>query len=343
MNQRYLKQVFFGIVAAGIFSGSAVLSFGQIGNSISGQVFGINRQPVSDVYVELRDEFSRTVSRSRTNGSGQYSFYRVPSGRFIVRVLPFGTEYEEQEQSVEITNFITPSGTGIPRILGATAEQRDFYLQLRKGSSPSAPASAVFVQEVPEQARKLFEAGAAELANKRTNEAYQRLKSALEIFPKYFAALELLGLEYVRAGHFDAARVLLLIAVDVNPRAYRSWHGLAVAANAQGSRDVARGAVEKSIEHNPSAPESLFLYGVLLRQAKEYTAAEKKLLKAKELSYGTMPDVHWELALLYANGMKRYKEASRELKSYLKARPDHKDSGNIKKLIAEFEAKAKTS
>jgi len=85
------------------------------------------------------------------------------------------------------------------------------------------------------------------------------------------------------------------------------------------------------------------LSGSLLRQAKEYEKAEKQLLKVRELAGDLMPDVHWELALLYGNGMKRYKEAAKELRAYLKARPDDKKAETIKKLIADFEEKAKSA
>ena len=56
-----------------------------------------------------------------------------------------------------------------------------------------------------------------------------------------------------------------------------------------------------------------------------------------------MPDVHWELALLYGKALKRYKDAAKELRLYLKARPDDKNAESIKKLIVDFEEKAKSA
>ena len=56
-------------------------------------------------------------------------------------------------------------------------------------------------------------------------------------------------------------------------------------------------------------------------------------------------DVHWELALLYGNGLNRYRDAARELKLFLKAKPDYADAEKkkVEKLIATFEEKAKSS
>ena len=312
-----------------------------LGNSISGYVFGLNRTPLENVYIDLAADFSGGSYRTRTNGSGQYSFNGLPPGRYRVRAMPLGTDYVEQEQYVEISNIVVGTGAG-RRITGMQNQQADFYLSPRRGVLPGV-TGAVFAQEVPDAAKRLYQSAVSDLNEKKKAEAYASLKSAIEVFPKYFDALELLGTEYVRDGYFDAARVLLSLAVEVNPRAYRSWHGLAISFNGLKDPNQALAAVEKSVEINPIAPESLLLLGALLRQAKRYNEAEKRLLKAKEFSDKPDPDVYWELALLYGNGMKKYKEAARELKAYLKAVPDHKDAEQLRKLITEFEERAKSS
>ena len=312
----------------------------QGGNSIGGHVFGLDRQPISDVHVELLDDLSRTIVRARTDASGRYTFFGLPPGRFKVRVMPYGTDYDEQEQDVEIVSFARGVGTE-QRLMGVSREQKDFYLRPRRGTNLEGAVEAVFFQEVPDKAKKLYETAMEDLQNKRTKEAYSSLKAALEIFPTYFAALEKLGTEYVKAGYHDAAQVLLTMAVGVNPRAYKSYHGLAIARYSQKNYSDALVAIEKALEINGAVPESLLLSGSLLRLAKRYPEAEKRLNKAKELSSGSMPDIHWELALLYGNGLGRYQEAAKELKLYLKARPDHKDAENIRKLIGEFEEKAR--
>ena len=319
-------------------------ALGQGGNSVSGHVFGADRRPLADLHVELLDDLNRTINRSKTNSSGRYFFYGLSSGRFRVRVMPLGTDYEEQEQDLEIVNFSrTSGGIGDSRTMGHESAQRDFYLVPRKTVSGLAAPSTIFAQDVPDKARDLYKAAITDLENKRTKEAYTSLKAAIEIFPKYFLALETLGIEYVKAGHFQAAEVLLSIAVGINPRAYKSWYGLAKSLDAEKKNAEALVAAEKSLELNARSAESFFLAGSLLRQAGKFPEAEKRLLKAKELFAGSVPDVHWELALLYGNGMKRYKEAARELKLYLKVMPDAKNAENIKKLILDFESKAKTT
>ena len=75
----------------------------QARNTISGHVFGESRRPVSDVHVELLNDLYSMVGRAKTDGSGHYAFPGIPQGNYKVRVLPYGTDYAEQSQDVNIT------------------------------------------------------------------------------------------------------------------------------------------------------------------------------------------------------------------------------------------------
>jgi hypothetical protein len=198
------------------------------GNTISGRVIGADRRPVPDINVELLDDFSRTIMHTRTNSSGFYSFSNMSEGRFIVRVMPFASDYEEQENTVEIINVTSVSATGISRTGGFAHEQSDFTLKLKKGAK-LLPPEAVFVQDVPSEAQALYDKALVDLSEKRGAQGQVNLRAAIEIFPKYYAALERLGIEYLRMQqpHTDrAAEILFKAAVDVNPadiRAGMAW------------------------------------------------------------------------------------------------------------------------
>jgi tetratricopeptide (TPR) repeat protein len=291
-----------------------------------------------ELVVELMDEYSRPLQRARTNGSGRYAFTGLSYGRFKIRVSPFGTDYEEQEREVEIVNF-SAAGSAGGRVSGSSSEQLDFTLRFRKGVDP-ATAGVIFAQSVPDGARKLYDQAIADLNNKKDAEGLAGLKAALEAFPTYYAALDRLGSEYARLGHYDAAKILLTMAVNENPRGAKTWYTLAYANYSLKSYEEAMKAVDKVLAINSSSAEALLLSGVLYRQSKKFEESEKRLFKARDISKDTLPQVHWELALLYGNNMNRYADAAKELKLFLKSQPDAKDSENIKKLIVKFEEKA---
>jgi tetratricopeptide (TPR) repeat protein len=332
------------LILFAVLSVSAV--YGQGGNTISGLIFGLNRLPMDNVEVELLDEYGRSFARTRTSGAGRYFFSGMRAGRYSIRATPYGTDYEEQTQDVEIVNITRQSQDGSIRTSAAANEQRDFYLRLRKGIV--VINGEIFAQEIPEAAKKLYEKAVSQLDDKKEAEGLQNLKLAIEAFPNYYLALEKLGTEYVKKGsagkqYYEAAQILLSKATEINPRAYRSWHGLAYSLYSLDKTNEALPAVQKALEIYPTWADALLLSGVLLRQSKKFDEAEKQLLKAKEVSKDTVPIIHWHLALLYGNDLKRYGDAAKELKLFLKAQPDTKDAEKIKEKIKELEAKAAQS
>ena len=342
MSKKYIRFLLFAglfavlpIVMPEAFSANA-----QGRNSISVQVYGHARQPLADIQVELLNDFGGNVRRGRTNAAGYIVFGGLPANNYKIRVRPYGTDYEEQEQLVEIINITRGDPvTGATITSGTQNEEREFYLRLRKGVDPLT-AGVVFVQDVPAKAKKLYEQALTDLDNKKQQEAFEKLKSALEIFPDYFQALDRLGTEYVRGGSYAPAAVLLEMAAKVNARSYNSWYMLAYSLHSLKRYDDASNAVEKALEV-AQEPGALLLSGVLLRRAKKFEDAEKRLLKAREGARDTMPVIHRELGFLYGYDLTRYAEAVKELKAYLKGSP--KDADDIRKLIAEFEEKGKLS
>lgn len=310
------------------------------GNTVSGQVTGFENRPIYDATVELLDDYQRTLKYTRTDGSGRYYFSGVPRGRFSVRVRSIEPEYEELTQDDEIQNITRPGANDNPYVTATDFKQMDFRLKVRKGFT--GVTAALFVQEgIPDTAKKRFDQAVKDLSEKKTQEGLTGLRSAIEIFPKYFAALDMLGTEYVKMKQFLASATLLQLAVEVNPRSYRSWYGLAYSFNALDMYVEAQKSVDKALELYAGAPDANLLAGVIYRSKKQPKEAEKFLLKAKETSKDTIPMANWHLAKLYAEDMKNYAEAAKELKAFLKKQPPSIDSEKIKQLIIDYEAKAK--
>ena len=313
----------------------------QAGNTISGYVFGNQRQPMPNVNVELTDDLMRTVGRVQTNSSGRYIFGNLTSGKYRVRVLPYETNYQEQIQEVEIINYSRQSSTGAISRGGLDNSQLDFYLRIKKGVNPTTINGTIFAQEIPKEARAKFDAGVANINLKKNREGLNDIKSAVEIFPDYYDALLLLGNEYIKLNYHQAAQALLTKAVEVNPKSYSGWYGLAYADYSLNQIPESSMAVTKAIDLNPESVDAILLNGILLKQQKKYDESLIQLKKAKELAKGSVPQINWQMALLYGNNLKDYAKAAEELELLLKVQPDSKDSEMIKKLIATFREKAK--
>ena len=288
-------------------------------NSITGYVYDDRRNPIPDLQVELLNDVDSVIQRTRTNNSGLYGFRRLTTGAFQIRVQPYGSTYVGQTQRVLLEQT-------------RAFEQVDFVLTKRSTGSATAVGRVVFVQEVPEDAKKQYERGSELLAKEQRNEAIASLEKAVEIFPDYFDALQLLGTEYVKDKEYERAVPLLTKAAEVNRQAHQSLYSLSVAQYNLKQIPEAVESMRRAIVLNHKSPTANLWLGMLLRQSGKLDEAEPYLKDADRLAESKSPDAHWQLALLY-NQLKRYTEAADHLEVFLKVQPDSKDKEMIQKLI----------
>lgn len=298
---------------------------------ITGQVFGENRRPLSDIYVELRNEVEAVLQRTKTNGSGAYSFNNLTSGRFSVRVRPFGTAYEEQIQDVEVVTVVGGRNVG-------DIQYKDFYLKARRDVASSTPTSneVVYVQEVPESAKRYYDKAIVDLAAGRVDNGVMGLEQAVKDFPTYFAALDRLGVEMLKKQRYSEAVDYFERSTAVNAKSSNGWYGLAFARYATNNIKGSIEAGAKAAELAPESSDINLMLGIALRRGRNYIDAERSMLKAKKLSRGLSADVSWNLALLYVYNIKNSRLAADELENYLKVKPDHPEAQRIKRLISQL-------
>jgi thioredoxin-like negative regulator of GroEL len=293
-------------------------------NSISGHVSNDEHVPLADIRVELLDQLDSVIRTVKTDGSGLFVFRKLSDGTFQVRVQTSGTNYVSQTKRVDLAR---------PHGFGAAFEELDFILITDRKTSSTAKPGVVFVQEVPEPARKQYQKG-TELLEKsdKRQEAFVALKSAIDIFPQYFDALEMLGTEQVKDSQYEAAIPLLTKALEVNSRAYASCFALGVAQYNLKQFQPAIESFKRAVLLNEKSINANLWLGIALRQTNRPEEAEAYLKRADVLADSKLPDAHWQLALLY-NQLKRFKEAADELEKFLKVQPDARDAELIKKLI----------
>ena len=146
----------------------------------------------------------------------------------------------------------------------------------------------------------------------------ETLKKAIEIFPPYFDALELLGTEYVKQQEYEPAIPVLTKAIEVNSRAYPSLYALSVAQYNLKQLPAAVESIRRAITLNQRSVNANLWLGILLRQSEKLDEAETYLNQADKLAESKSGEAHWQLALLF-NQLKRYKEAADQLELFLKS------------------------
>jgi len=300
----------------------------RVVNRIEGSVYDPNHNPIEDANVELLNDFGSLFARTRTTAVGKFVFLGMPTGRYVVRVIALDARLLPQSQDVLIEN--------------ATRSDDMVYLDFslrydkRKMSGNETPREIVFAQEVPPDAKKLFQEGIAEVGkNQETGKA--KFEESLRVFPEYFDALNWLGKVYSAQKDYEKAGSYLTKAVSVNPRSYSAQYGLAFSLYQLKKYKAALEPAKEATNLVSESVEGQLLYGTLLRILEQYPDAEKALKKANTLGNNTNSDVHWQLALLY-NRLNRNKDAVTELETFLKLVPDSPDKSKIQDLIAKLKA-----
>lgn len=305
---------------------------------IQGSVYDKQRNPLPDIEVELLNDLYQARGRARTDGSGRYQFAGLGDGRYSVRVYAFRYDLEDQTAEVEVKTLDLLGGEGTGFFT------QDFYLMPRKGGLADNELGVVFAQEVPSEATKLYERAVKDLTSKRTDEGVLGLHESIKVFPNYYLALHRLGRELFVVKKYKDAVPYFLKAVEINAKSATSLYYLGYSLNELGPefRRAAIRALNQAYLLAPSSVQVLFAYGKVLRAEKRLAESEKHLLQAKKLSRSPIPEIHKELAQLYANDLKNYKQAADELELYLKASSaGGEESRAVKKTIADLRAKAK--
>ena len=323
-----------------IFLGLSLVQNVSAANTIGGFIFDRGRTPLADIDVELLDEYYRLKQRIKTESSGRYEFSGLNDGNYTVRVYAFRYDLEDQSQYVEIKSISSIAGQA-----GSSYNPVDFYLQPKKGGLRDSELSVIFAQDVPRPAEQAYKKAIDDLSKKRDDEGFTGLQQALTIFPTYYVALQRYGQELFIRKQYGAATQVFMSAAEVNPKSAVPFYFAGYSLSKMGDKynRNAKIALDQALTLAPLSTPVLLLLGTVERRLGNLSEAEKHLLLAKKLSPTKVPEIQKELAQLYANDLKKYKEAADELEQYVKAsKLSDEDSTKTKQLIADLRQKAKT-
>src|SRR5262249_37148258 len=165
-------------------------------------------------------------------------------------------------------------------------------------------------------------------ANK-AEQALSSLKKAIEIFPDYYDALELLGIEYVKRSQHEAALPLLNHALELNKRGVKSQYGLGVAYLNLNRLGEAIEQLEAAAQLDLNNSNTYMMLGLAYGNSKFFDKSETAFKKALQLGGAEAAEAHFYLAGLY-NKQAKYRQARQELELLLKQSKTLKDPAQIR-------------
>jgi tetratricopeptide (TPR) repeat protein len=294
---------------------------------IMGRVSDPSGRPVQNVRVTLQNDVYSPLASDYTDASGRFTF-SASDGYFNVEIDPVGQPFERHRERFEIR-------TG-PFARGGDVIHLDIKLvPARSAGNKPAAAGVRFAQQVPEPARKEYERG-SRIMKDNANEGMAALRKAIELFPDYYDAMELLGTELVKAGTYAEAWPVLHHAVEVNPAGEGSQYALGVLYYRTGKHTDAVQALKAANALNAKSPNTALYLGLALLRSGDPVDAEIYLKRAYQMGATAVPDLHLALASIYIQA-KRNRDAAAQLKLLLKEVPNLRDRDKIKGLIEKLE------
>jgi len=173
---------------------------------INGQVrYAQGGRPAELVLVRLESFGGGIAGEFTTDRSGRFNFTGLASDLYIVSVRVAG--FKEVQQQVDLRTQLTD------------------YVQLQLISdtavsySSATKRTGVVDANIPSKALAEFERGRdAILQAKNPDEGIIHLENAVKIYPKYLAALLLLGTAYMDQQHWDKAETTLRQVLALEPK-----------------------------------------------------------------------------------------------------------------------------
>lgn len=301
---------------------------------IIGSVRDTAGRSVPNVRVLAIDENFQPIRTLFVDGGGQFFIRGLSPGRYQFRVETTGTPYQEYE-----TGWLELQAVRV-RPGGTENYPLDIVLKFKAVKTQDPRAEIIFAQTVPADARVQYERGAKSLREGQVEAGVAALQRALERFPEYFQALELLGKELVKAGQFEAAIPILLRAVQINPRGAASHYALGVAYLKLGQLELALRALNMAANFNPGNANAQMMLGIVHNQQNQLSDAETAFKKALQLGGTAAAEAHFYLASVYER-QQRFTAAAAALELYLKESKEIKDPAYFREIIRKLKIKAK--
>jgi len=169
--------------------------------------------------------------------------------------------------------------------------------------------------ETPKEARDAYDSALKSLRAGQSEEAIAAFKQAISVHPKYFRALNDLGVLYMKLKRYDEAAATLQRAIEIAPRVYYPQLNLAIVRTRQGKYKTAVELLERLHKDNPGLVQVMVPLADALMALNRLDEAEgylRSVLGDEKLDRQTSGDARYKHGLLL-NRKQRYDEAVKEL------------------------------
>lgn len=290
--------------------------------SISGKVVLPSGQPVGE---RARIVLSTMTSQGMvlyTDNSGGFGYAGLGEGVYTIEVSANSKVYETVFTEV--------------RLIRGTHVRVNIALRERVAEAGRPSGNVVSLGEldrnVPAAAKKEFEKATLLVNEGKLQEAIERYKRAIAIYPGYLMARNDLAAQYNKLKLWREAIEQLDAAIEINPKSFNPRLNMGIALVEQKKYVDAMEHLNLAVSIDSSSPAAHLYLGIASVETDELPAAERELSAALTLGGVEYSVVHFYKAQVHLKKGER-DGAIRELKTYLKESPTGERAANARQLL----------
>lgn len=281
-------------------------------------------RPVMIRLASMRGELTTT-----SNGNGSFQFRGLTGGRYVVSV-DAGETYATATQSIDIPH----SGGTMARV----GQTYSVQLYLRPKGGASVAPGVVSADDPPKAAVDLYNKAIESVKANQRDKAIEQLKGAIAIHPQFVAALNGLGVQYMKLGNYQAAYETFSSALKISPDSFMLHLNCGVTLFQLGRFAEAETEFSAALLKNEASGPAHIYRARTLIALNRLDDALKNLRRAVEIGGDDVKIAHRYLAGIHMEKGETA-EAIKELELYLKTGSAGKESDQIKNLIKDLNKK----
>ena len=223
---------------------TSATSWGQ--NFIRGLVQFANHQPADHVIVRLRSDKIAFQTEAQTDIQGKFAFDGLYPTTYHLTIE--GQGFRPYDSLVDIS-MSKMSYEQITLLLDKEPEAKAVPAEGPAGSLNAR------VARIPPQARKEFDAGKLRMQGHDDIGSVRYFQKAIELYPQYAEAYQLLGVVHLEGGNFAEAEPELQKATEIEPHMSTAQFALGICRNLMAKYAEAEPALLRGLELDPESPE----------------------------------------------------------------------------------------
>jgi tetratricopeptide (TPR) repeat protein len=275
----------------------------------------------SGVRVRVETREGELVAEQPVNSEGAFKFDSLPKRECRLVVTADG--FEPYREALDLG-------------YGSTFFVRNVSLApLRKFGEAAGAAEPRSDSLAPKTAKKEYEKGAGDLAEKNLEGAKTHLENAVREYPCYARAQTELAAVLEARQDGKGAEAALKKARECDPDYIESYIVLGQLLNSQKRFTDSERVLQEGVRRSPGSWPFYYQLGVAHYALGQYSTAEAEYQKVLELNPSPPPEFRVKLADLYLKE-KAYDKAYSQMDEYLKAEPNGPFAEKVKGIMRQM-------